>query len=66
MPVDPALAKALAEGSYVVDPRAVADAILARRTERSRELSRVLEAAQRDRLARRVEDHEPAPGPDLS
>jgi hypothetical protein len=47
--VDPALLKALEEGTYVVDPRAVADAIM-RRHERMAEVRRlaVLVAAQLD------------------
>jgi hypothetical protein len=45
--VDPALLKALEEGTYVVDPRAVAEAIM-RRHERMAEVRRlaVLVAAQ--------------------
>jgi hypothetical protein len=47
--IDPSLLKALDEGTYVVDPRAVADAIL-RRQERMAEVRRlaVLVAAQLD------------------
>ena len=66
MPVDPTLAKALAEGNYVVDSRAVADAILRGASDRSRTLVRVLESAQRDRPAAGVEQQQPAPGADLS
>lgn len=43
--VDPSLARALAAGTYAVDARAVADAIL--RRARTRGCSAVLEAAQR-------------------
>jgi hypothetical protein len=48
--VDPALIKALEEGTYVVDPRAVADAILRRHEQlaEARRLSAVLVAAQVD------------------
>jgi hypothetical protein len=47
--IDPALLKALDEGTYVVDPRAVADAIV-RRQERMAEVRRLamLVAAQLD------------------
>ena len=50
--IDPALLKALEEGTYVVDPRAVADAIV-RRQEQMVEVRRlaVLVAAQLDDLA---------------
>jgi hypothetical protein len=48
--VDPALVKALDEGTYVVDPHAVAEAILRRheRLAEARRLSAVLVAAQVD------------------
>jgi hypothetical protein len=50
--IDPALMKALDEGTYVVDPRAVADAIM-RRHEKMAEARRlaVLVAAQLDGAA---------------
>jgi len=53
--VDPALLKALEEGTYVVDPRAVAEAIVRRQEHlaEARRLSAVLVAAQVD---------DPAPG----
>jgi hypothetical protein len=48
--MDPALLKALEEGTYVVDPRAVAEAILRRHEQLAevRRLSAVLVAAQVD------------------
>ena len=51
--VDPALLKALEEGTYVVDPRAVADAIVRRHEQLAevRRLSAVLVAAQVDDAA---------------
>jgi hypothetical protein len=49
--VDPDLARRLARGEYVVDPSAVAEAILrrARRRAAARRLSAMLEAAEGDR-----------------
>jgi hypothetical protein len=51
--LDPALRKALEEGTYVVDPHAVADAILRRHEQlaEARRLSAVLVAAQVDDAA---------------
>ena len=51
--MDAALADALREGRYVVDPRAVADAILARSggDDRPPRLAAVLEALERDSRA---------------
>lgn len=48
--VDPALLRALEQGTYVVDPRAVADAMMRRREQlaEARRLSRVLIAAELD------------------
>ena len=68
MPVDPALARALAAGTYVVDARAVADAIMRRGHERddARRLLLVLEAAKRDGRAGGVPQHEPGADPDLA
>ena len=66
--VDPALLKALEEGTYVVDPRAVADAIV-RRQEQMREVRRlaVLVAAQLDDLTvGRAQLDEPATGADVA
>jgi hypothetical protein len=66
--VDPQLARALADGTYVVDPRAVADAMLQRENDRAeaRRLSRVLVAAKRDRAPFPVKELEPGSGSDLS
>lgn len=68
MPVDPTLAKAVAEGTYVIDPRAVAEAIVRREARRSEALriSEVLEAVERDTLACGVDEVEPRPGTDLA
>jgi cytochrome c-type biogenesis protein CcmE len=48
--VDPDLVRAVREGTYVVDPRLVADAILRRHSERREapRLAGVLEALERD------------------
>jgi hypothetical protein len=67
--VDPALLKALEEGTYVVDPRAVADAILRRHEQlaEARRLSRVLVAGQLDEPAVGGMDlDEPAAGADVA
>jgi hypothetical protein len=66
--VDPALVKALAQGTYVVDPRAVADAIIRRNEDiaEARSLSRVLVAAQLDRQAIVPADDEPAADADVA
>ena len=67
--VDPALLRALEEGTYVVDPRAVADAMLRRRERlaEARRLSQVLIAAQVDDFAGgRSELDEPAAGADVA
>jgi hypothetical protein len=66
--VDPALLKALQEGTYVIDPRAVADAIV-RRQEQMAEVRRlaVLVAAQLDDLAiGGTQLDEPAAGADVA
>jgi hypothetical protein len=66
--VDPALLKALEEGTYVIDPRAVADAIV-RRQEQMAEVRRlaVLVAAQLDDLAiGGTQLDEPAAGADVA
>jgi hypothetical protein len=66
--VDPALLKALEEGTYVIDPRAVADAIV-RRQEQMVEVRRlaVLVAAQLDDLAvGGAQLDEPAAGADVA
>jgi hypothetical protein len=67
--VDPALLKALEKGTYVVDPRAVADAIFRRheRLAEARRLSRVLVSAQLDDLPVGGADlDEPAAGADVA
>ena len=62
---DPSLAKALAEGTYVVDARAVADAIVRREAE-VWGLSRVLEAAELHGAPVAPEEDEPVPGADAA
>jgi hypothetical protein len=67
--VDPALLKALDEGSYVVDPHAVAEAMLRRREQlaEARRLSKMLVAAQVDDGAvARPDLDEPAAGADVA
>jgi hypothetical protein len=67
--VDPALLKALEEGTYVVDPHAVAEAILRRREQlaEARRLSRVLVAAQLDgTTVLSVDLDDPAAGADVA
>jgi hypothetical protein len=66
--VDPALLKALENGTYVVDPHAVAEAIM-RRHERMAEVRRlaVLVAAQLDEGAvGGVQPDEPSAGADVA
>ena len=66
--VDPALQKALDEGTYVVDPRAVAEAIM-RRREQMAEVRRlaVLVAAQLDETTvGGTELDEPSAGADVA
>ena len=67
--VDPALLKALEEGTYVVDPHAVAEAMLRRREQlaEARRLSKVLVAGQVDERAIGPADlDEPAAGADVA
>jgi hypothetical protein len=66
--VDPALVQALAQGAYVVDPRAVADAIVKRHADllEAQRLSRMLVSAQIDRPPVLPEQHEPAAGADVA
>jgi hypothetical protein len=67
--VDPALLRALEEGTYVVDPHAVAAAMLRRREQlaEARRLSRVLIAAQVEDPAVGGSDlDEPAAGADVA
>ena len=64
--IDPALRKAVADGTYVVDPQAVAGAIVGRLADvrTARRLSRVLVAGERDGRAVRSEERKPLTGPD--
>ena len=66
--VDPRLLKQLEAGEYVVDPSAVAEAILRRLSEASRAgaASTVLESRELEGASRAVEEGEPAPGDGLS
>ena len=67
--VDPALLRALEEGTYVVDPHAVAKAMLRRREQlaEARRLSEMLVAAQVDEGAIGGPDlDEPAAGADVA
>jgi hypothetical protein len=67
--VDPALIEALENGTYVVDPHAVAEAMLRRREElaEARRLSKVLVAAEVDEAAAdRTDLDEPAAGADVA
>lgn len=57
--IDPQLVQAVRDGSYVVDPRAVADAIL--RRERVR-LAGVLESLECDAPPLGVEEDDAGPG----
>ena len=61
--VDPQLVQAVRQGTYVVDPAAVAEAIL--RRERRR-LADVLEAVQLDDLPARVAEDDPGTRPDAA
>jgi hypothetical protein len=65
--VDPTLLKALEEGTYVVDPRAVAEAVV-RRHEQLAEARRlaVLVAAQIDDPAAWLAQCDPAAGEDVA
>ena len=67
--VDPALLKALEDGTYLVDPQAVAEAMLRRRDQlaEARRLSQVLVATQVDGGAIGSDDlDEPAAGADVA
>jgi hypothetical protein len=61
--IDPQLVQAVREGSYVVDPRAVAGAIM--RRERKR-LAGVLEALECDAPPVLAEEDEPGTFPDAA
>ena len=63
--MDAQLAKAVKEGTYTVDARAVADAIFGRvapAAGRRVPLAHVLEALEREGIAGAVADHESRPG----
>jgi hypothetical protein len=66
--VDPALLKALEQGTYVVDPQAVAEAMLRRRRNlaQARRLSAVLVAAQLDEPTARRPESDSAAGADVA
>jgi hypothetical protein len=66
--IDPALAQAVANGTYVVDPAAVADAILRRHSDvaDARRLSEVLVAAERDERAAGIAQRHPGAGADVA
>jgi hypothetical protein len=61
--LDPNLVQAVRQGTYVVDPRAVADAILRRNGDG---LSDVLEALERDSAAIQVAEDDPGARPDAA
>ena len=66
--IDPTLAQAIAQGTYVVDPAAVADAILRRHSDlaHARQLSEVLVAAQLDEPAGGIAQRHPGAGADVA
>lgn len=66
--VDPQLLKSVREGTYVVDPHAVAGAILQRHEDRREagRLAGMLEALERDDLAGRRPDRDAGPFPDVT
>ena len=67
--VDPALVKSLEEGTYVIDPHAVAEAMLRRREQlaEARRFSEMLVAGEVDqRAAGRADLDEPAAGADVA
>jgi hypothetical protein len=66
--IDPALLKALEQGTYVIDPRAVADAILRRHEDivDARRLSRVLVAAEFDEPPIRRSQGDSSAGADVA
>lgn len=65
--VDPQLLKSVREGTYVVDPYAVAGAMLQRRSDRHEagRLARMLETLERDDLARGGPEDDSGPLADL-
>jgi hypothetical protein len=64
--IDPELMRRVAAGEYVVDPHAVAAAMLRRRADRAeaRRLSRMLVAGELDGLAAAPDEPRPGPGRD--
>jgi hypothetical protein len=64
--IDPELRRRVRAGEYVVDPHAVAEAMLRRRDDRAtaRRLSRVLVAGQLDRLAAPADEPDARSGGD--
>ena len=66
--VDPDLVKAIREGTYVVDPHAVAGAIIARQERRAeaQRLATVLEAGERNGGPVGGSDDESGPLPDVA
>ena len=66
MSIDPDLKRRIADGTYVVDPRAVAEAMLRRQADRddARRLSRMLVSGELDRPAVRADEPGPRSGDD--
>ena len=66
--IDPTLAQAVANGTYVVDPHAVADAMLrhSRNAVEARRLSEVLVSAQLDERALGVTQRQPGTDADVA
>ena len=66
--VDPQLLKSVREGTYVVDPYAVAGAMIQRHQDRreASRLARMLEPAELDGLAGRAPEDDSGSGPDLA
>jgi hypothetical protein len=66
--IDPTLSDAIAQGTYMVDPSAVADAIMRRHGDLidARRLSEVLVAAKLDERAASVPQRHPGAGADVA
>ena len=66
--IDPTLAQAIANGTYVVDPAAVADAIVRRHSDLAdaRRLSEVLVAGQRDERSSGIAQGNSGAGADVA